>query len=1293
MPLLGSSSGSSEHSYRGNLDDFPNQFTLDSITNLEPGQSGIATATISGINYQAIVTATNSALVSIDGGPYSTATLSSPRYIKNNQTVSVKFDTTVGDVSDFSKVYSTTLNVGRVRVNWSVTTRAYDDTPNTVTFVNATNLPLGIVTNSNTVTITGLEPGFATLSSITSGIGSFSINGGTPVTTGSIANGDSVFIQQRTSNNYSTTNTTTLRIGSRTFNYSASTRAANLVVNGFSFTNLTNVAINADQESNTITISGPDPGVNLPVSISAPGQVRINNSPYISGSTNCVAGDSITVRIPATALSNYGSTVTTTLTVSGFTTTFSATVRPTPVKTIPNQFDFTNLANVDPLTVIVSDEIRLSGMTTGNSGTASISGGNGEFRVRRNGTTVRNFSSAPTSVFNGDDITLRLTSANENQNIQTTFTVSGTDTTTNLNGTPGQVSDIWSVVSRAANCQLPLSLLTNTFTDISNVEVNTEQVRTFVVSGISSVCDNILTTSSDASVIVKNGVESGGSTSIAPGDSISVVLVSAPTYGTQRSTTITSRRLSGADAVSTIWRVSTIAEDVTPDPLNVSAQNITQAEANILYTIQAGSISGLTAATRVSATITSTNGTARISKNSTALSNFFTTLTDIRNDDVIFVSMTSNPNYGSFNEVATLTIGGLTEQWTISNAAVPFPTVQLSINPNPISINGSTNINWSSTNATSVVSSNFGATALSGSTTINNITQQTEYNITVQNQRGQATGRATVFINNPPAPTVTLTTSKTTVFQGETFTVTWNSTNATRVTFSDFNAQSVSGSTVTGPFTLSPGVTSTVITLNIRVENSVGQTATASVNVTVLNQVPTLTLTPSGAITVPFNGSFSLNWSATNATQMSATFPIGQNEFRGSRTFSNITSSTEYIITATNPSGEDSRLLIVNVATPPPTVTLTASPTNVEYNQNSTLSWILTNATRYTSNFGAGANNGNNGSLTIVGITSTRTYTLTASNSTGSASSSVTVTAPSCSISASINDDDSSLAQCKLKSGFITFLNGNTASGSYYLSSLIPNQRFTSSYLNTTGIANQLVVRRAFSFGVLHRIIYNAFISTLNLPPTNAQIQYYTDLFLRSGNSYILPEDLVDFINQNNTLIAQQNASNGGVSTFNDFCLNPWFTTAPTPTIPSCTFDGQLYLGDFTISDTTNNYRYTPGYVIFNNKTDNTVNDLGGSESYYRSTINPALPIPNRSNFTYGQVHTIIRDTYVQELKTLPTINNINTYTSSFSFGGYATLQDMRNAIISNVASTKATWTTFGGAKGIVNVCGLTIYK
>jgi hypothetical protein len=1292
MPLLGSSSGSSENAFRGNLDDFPVQFTLASLTDLEPGVVGVATTTITGINYQAIVTATNNALVSIDGGPYSTATLSSPRYIKNNQTLSVKFDTTVGSVDDFSKVYSTVVKIGRVTANWSVSTRAYDDTPNDFIFINAINLPLGIVTNSNIATISGLEPNFATLSYITAGVGSFSINGADPVYEGSVANGDTVYIQQRTANTYATSNSTTLRIGSKSATYSAATRAADISINGFSLTNLTNVPISLNQDSNTVTISGADSGVPLSVVLSAPGQVKVNNGSYITGFTNCLNGDTLTIRIPASALTNYSQTTTTNINVSGFTTTFSVTTRPSPIKTIPDQFIFTDVTGAVPFSTVTSNNITLTGITTGSSGTATISGSNGEFQVTRNGSIIKGFSTTSTSVTNGDVISLRLTAAGENQNRQTTFTVSGTDTTVNISGTAGQISDIWSVTSGLLACALPQPLLTNTFTDVSNVEVNTVQTKTFTVSGLNTGCDNVLTTSSPNSTITKNGINVGASTPIQNGDVIVVSLTSAPTYSTERTTVITSKRLSGADSISTTWRVTTTIEDTLPNVFNISTQNVTQAEPNTVYTIEVGTVSGLTAATLVNATVTSTNGTARISKNSTAPGSFLTSLSGVKNGDIIRMSMTANPSYGNFTETATLTIGQLTEQWTITNATVPFPTVQLSISPNPISLNGSTNLTWSSTNATSVVSSNFNATSVNGSLTVNNITQQTVYTITVSNSRGDATASATVFVNVPPPPTVTLSLGKVSVVEGEITTLTWNSNNATSVVSSSgFSANSVSGSTVVGPYNLSPGANSAIITYFLTVANSTGQQATASISLTVNKQIPTLTMNPSGTLSIPYNGSFSLNWSATNASTMSASFPIGATEFSGSRTFNNIIQNTSYFVQAAGASGTIAKTLDVIVSSPLPTATLTASATSVPYNGSVTLTWTVSNTTSYTTNFGqSGTTNG--GSVTLNLLKQSKTYTLTATNATGSTTVDVTVNVGACTVS--VLDDDASFVQAKTKGGVITFTNGSTTSGSYFVSSLLPNQPFTSSTYTTVPNPNSYVIRRAFTFGILHKRIYNKFIATLGIPPTSTQVAYYIDLFLKANNNYKLLDELDTFIDTNNQITLQQNNANGGVGTFNDICLQPWFTTNPVPSTQSCSFNGQNFFGSVIIPDTTKNYRYFPGFVIFGNKTDNAVNDFAVPSNYYVETITDNILLPNRPSFTYAQVHDTIVTTYIQELGILPPTTALDSYVSSFnsSSSPYTSLTSLANAIKTNLSSQKATWLTYGGAYGQVDSCGNTIF-
>jgi prepilin-type N-terminal cleavage/methylation domain-containing protein/prepilin-type processing-associated H-X9-DG protein len=166
--------------------------------------------------------------------------------------------------------------------------------------------------------------------------------------------------------------------------------------------------------------------------------------------------------------------------------------------------------------------------------------------------------------------------------------------------------------------------------------------------------------------------------------------------------------------------------------------------------------------------------------------------------------------------------------------AIPFlrapsnvtPSVSLSASPSAIEAGQSSTLTWSSTDAASVDSSNFGASSLNGSVTVSP-TSTTEYTITVRNGNKKATAKATVTVNAPQPnnkPTVTLSASPTTVDLGQTVTLTWSSTNATSVDSSNFGASGVSGST-----TLKPTATTTY---TITVANG-NKTASASVTVTV----------------------------------------------------------------------------------------------------------------------------------------------------------------------------------------------------------------------------------------------------------------------------------------------------------------------------------------------------------------------------------------------------------------------------------------------------------------------------
>jgi hypothetical protein len=190
-PLLGALGDSSEYAYRGTLDDIPSDFSLTTILNAEPG---IAYTTgpieINGINNAIKVSVSAGASIAINSGIFT----SGPGLVRNGQTVAVRIRTTSGTDSDFNKIYNSTLNVGRVSKQWSITTRQKDSTPDIFSFTNSTNQELGITSTSNTVTILGLDPIIPSNAAITSGIGSFRKNGGSPGTASTIGNGDTIAI-------------------------------------------------------------------------------------------------------------------------------------------------------------------------------------------------------------------------------------------------------------------------------------------------------------------------------------------------------------------------------------------------------------------------------------------------------------------------------------------------------------------------------------------------------------------------------------------------------------------------------------------------------------------------------------------------------------------------------------------------------------------------------------------------------------------------------------------------------------------------------------------------------------------------------------------------------------------------------------------------------------------------------------------------------------------------------------------------------------------------------------------
>ena len=182
---------------------------------------------------------------------------------------------------------------------------------------------------SNAITISGLSgPTAISLSSCTSTLCEYSINGVFTSVAGTVHNGDSVMVRQTSSSNCSATTAATLTVGSISSSFSVATLLCDTTPNPFMFNAVTGVAPNAPVTSNSVTVTG----INMPASISitsttgAYGMYSISNvsSGGFTGLPGQVVNGSV-VRVRLHASSSYGTPATATLDIGGVTSVFSVT--------------------------------------------------------------------------------------------------------------------------------------------------------------------------------------------------------------------------------------------------------------------------------------------------------------------------------------------------------------------------------------------------------------------------------------------------------------------------------------------------------------------------------------------------------------------------------------------------------------------------------------------------------------------------------------------------------------------------------------------------------------------------------------------------------------------------------------------------------------------------------------------------------------------------------------------------------------------------------------------------------
>jgi hypothetical protein len=333
--------------------------------------------------------------------------------------------------------------------------------------------------------------------------------------------------------------------------------------------------------------------------------------------------------------------------------------------------------------------------------------------------------------------------------------------------------------------------------------------------------------------------------------------------------------------------------------------------------------------------------------------------------------------------------GGNVAKSVTDTVAPPPPTLALTSSKTTFVVGDSSTLTWTSTNDTLCTASGgwSGTRALNGSQVVKP-TVTTVYTLTCEGEGGNVAKSVTDTVTLPPAPTLTLTSSKTTFVVGDSSTLSWTSSNDTLCTASGgwTGPQPLSGSQVVKP------TVTTAYTLTCEGEGgNVAKSVTDTVTAAPPPPPPTLALT-SSKTTFVVGDSSTLSWTSSNDTLCTASGGwSGSQPLSGSQVVKP-TTTTAYSLTCEGEGGNITKSVTDTVTPPPPpTLTLTSSKTTFVVGDSSTLSWASTNDTLCTASGGWTGTQPLNGSQ-VVKPTVTTVYSLTCEGAGGNIARSVTDT-------------------------------------------------------------------------------------------------------------------------------------------------------------------------------------------------------------------------------------------------------------------------------------------------------------
>jgi hypothetical protein len=368
-----------------------------------------------------------------------------------------------------------------------------------------------------------------------------------------------------------------------------------------------------------------------------------------------------------------------------------------------------------------------------------------------------------------------------------------------------------------------------------------------------------------------------------------------------------------------------------------------------------------------------------------------------------------------------LTCNGITAS-VLVRVKIPPPVVKITATPNSIPYAGSTSINATFLYADSCTASSNPLYNLWNGDKTNKygnevgvggviLTKTTTFSISCTGSGGTSSDSVTVIVapQPPPAPTITLTANPASVPYSGSTTLTWSTTNADSCNAFDGSGTSWPGyKSVNGSQLVGNLFSNTTFSLTC---TGLGGLSSKSVVVSVASPPippPSITLTANPTIVVA-GGETNLTWSSTNATSCTASSSPnsswnGAKNKSGTQSVKNINADTTFTLDCTGPGGTSSQTALVSIALPP-TLSLSATPSNVAYNAPTNLTWTTTNATSCTASGGWTGNKSPQGSQLSTLLKEDTTFNLSCTGLGGTVDKFVKVTvnaqAPTVNLSAS----------------------------------------------------------------------------------------------------------------------------------------------------------------------------------------------------------------------------------------------------------------------------------------------------